>query len=113
MNRRIPSGDAEHLEYYFPLLQSFSDIRNALCARTASCWHPLSLSLGEGSASDLSRLLPFERKYGRALDLYAFQLYRGESLAAFYYDYAKFASAVPVAKAVLISEFGIDAIDFR
>lgn len=98
-----------------------------------ACWHPVSVPLGEVSRN--STLMPLlsrlERRYPRAVDLYSLQLFRGSSFGLMMREYSHFQTlsamgTVPAdapsrggrrarspVKPLLITEFGMDALDFR
>jgi hypothetical protein len=72
--------------------------------------------MGDPSAQvdDLvSYLTLYESSFPRAVDVWSFQLYRGISFGTFFDDYARFQLTMNIDKPLLITEFGLDALDFR
>jgi hypothetical protein len=85
--------------------------------RTFSCWHPLSVPMSDaGLASShalLNLLLPLETHWPRAVDIWSFQVYRGNTFGTFFQQYAAFQAKARTRKPLLLSEFGSDALDMR
>lgn len=81
------------------------------------CWHPITIPLSDtvsGSGDSLiSMILSLELQYPNSIDFYSFNLYRGNTFTSFFNDYRRFQILSGSNKPALISEFGMDILDFR
>jgi len=84
---------------------------------TPTCYHPLSIPLADVGLTTtremLQLIVPLEMKYKQAVDIWSFQLYRGNTFTNFFQSYLAFQMKTRTQKPALISEYGCDAMDFR